>query len=150
MALGIEIQKKRDATQMSAAAVSFFLDREGHKKFLRAATNQELEAENKKLKQELASKTEECDHWYTEADSYERSWAVQCNTREELESQLDSVIRDRDRFKKTSKVNFEMFLFWLIHPVVKLCENNKILCFPHTNYCHIVPKELDQTRVHVT
>ena len=51
MALGIEMQRKRDAAQsssvdeMSAAAVSFFLDREGHKKFLRAATNQELEAE---------------------------------------------------------------------------------------------------------
>ena len=61
MALGIEMKKKRDAAQMSAAAVSFFLDREGHKKFLRATTNQELEAENKKLKEELAMKATECD-----------------------------------------------------------------------------------------
>ena len=109
MALGIEMEKKRKAAQMSATAVSFFLDHEGHKKFLRAATNQELEAENKKLKEKLAAKTEECDHWYTEADTYERSWAVQCNTREELESQLDTVIRDRDRFKKTSKDNFDKY-----------------------------------------
>ncbi len=74
MALGIEMEKKRKAAQMSATAVSFFLDREGHKKFLRTTTNQELEAENQKLKEELADKTEECGYWYTEANSYERSW----------------------------------------------------------------------------
>ena len=67
MALGIEMEKKRDAAQMSAAAVGFFLDREGHKKFLRATTNQELEAENKKLKEELAFQTEDCEYYFTKA-----------------------------------------------------------------------------------
>ena len=50
MGLGIELERKRDAAQMSAAAMSFYLDREGHKKFLRTSTNQELEAENTALK----------------------------------------------------------------------------------------------------
>ncbi len=50
MALGIEMGKKRKAAQMSAAAVSFFLDHEGHKKFLKATTNQELEAETQHSK----------------------------------------------------------------------------------------------------
>ena len=58
MALGIEMEKKRKAAQMSATAVSFFLDREGHKKFLRAATNQELEAQNKRLREELERKAQ--------------------------------------------------------------------------------------------
>ena len=53
MGLGIELERKRDAAQMSAAAVSFVLDREGHKKFLRTATNQELEMENTKLQLEV-------------------------------------------------------------------------------------------------
>ena len=61
MALGIELERKRDAAQMSAAAMSFVLDHEGHKKFLRVATNQELEAENTTLKarvQELESEVD--------------------------------------------------------------------------------------------
>ena len=52
MALGIEMEKKRKAVQMSAAAVSFFLDREGHQKFLRTTTNQELQCEHAKLQRE--------------------------------------------------------------------------------------------------
>ena len=66
--------------------MSFYLDREGHKKFLRGATNQELEAENKKLKQELADKTEECDYLYTEAKSDEID-------REELRRELSDTKR---------------------------------------------------------
>ena len=53
--------------------MSFFLDREGHKKFLRVATNQELEARNKQLeahnvtlKAQLADKTEEAARFFTE------------------------------------------------------------------------------------
>ena len=53
MALGIEMERKRDAAQMSAAAVSFFLDHEGRKTFLKTTTNQELEAENTALKAEI-------------------------------------------------------------------------------------------------
>ena len=58
------IDRKRDAAQsseMSAAAVSFFLDREGHKKFLRTATSQELEMRNKELVKELEDRKEDCD-----------------------------------------------------------------------------------------
>ena len=73
MALGIEMEKKRKAVQMSAAAVSFFLDREGHLEFLRAATNQELEAENKRLREELERKTQECVYYYTELCSSENT-----------------------------------------------------------------------------
>ena len=68
----------------SAAAVSFFLDREGHKKFLRAATNQELEVENRKLKEELTSKTEECGRWY---DSYQRDIAFNDKMLRELRTE---------------------------------------------------------------
>ena len=84
--------RKRDAAQsssvdeMSAAAVSFFLDREGHKKFLRTAANQELEVENRKLKEELASKTEECGHWYTETHS--------------LNEEADSILRELQETQK--------------------------------------------------
>ena len=94
---------------MSAAAVSFFLDRDGHKKFLRVATNQELEAENKKLKEELAGKTEECSHWYTEARSYERSWEIAHTSAEEMESELAEAIRQRDHFKKGMFGNFNLY-----------------------------------------
>ena len=52
MALGIEMEKKRKAAQMSAAAVSFFLDHEGHKKFLRTTTSQELQCEYARLQRE--------------------------------------------------------------------------------------------------
>ena len=52
MALGIEMEKKRKAAQMSAAAVSFFLDREDHQKFLRTTTNQELQCEHAKLQRD--------------------------------------------------------------------------------------------------
>ena len=52
MELGIHMQRKRYAAQMSVAAVSFYLDKEAHKKFLRMSTNQELEVENTKLKAE--------------------------------------------------------------------------------------------------
>ena len=103
MALGIEMEKKRKAAQsnvLSATAVSFFLDREGHKKFLRAATNQELEAENKKLKEELADKTEECGYWYTEAKSYERSWELRSNDCQQYQRELV-------HFKKASEEQFD-------------------------------------------
>ena len=107
MALGIEMERKRDAAQMSAAAVGFFLDREGHKKFLRTTTNQELEAENKKLKEELADKAEECGYWYTEARSYERSWKIQLDGREELERELDTTKQHLNHFKKSLNEEFE-------------------------------------------
>ena len=66
MALGVEMQRKRDAVRMSATAVSFFLDHEGHKKFLRATTNQELEVENTALKAYIEELKEANDHWYNE------------------------------------------------------------------------------------
>ena len=72
MALGIEMEKKRDAAQMSAAAVSFFLDREGHKKFLRAATNQELEVQNTALKAHMEELKEASDHWYNQLSTSNR------------------------------------------------------------------------------
>ena len=60
MELGLHMQKKRDAAQMSAAAVSFYLDKEAHKKCLRVSTNQELQATNEKLTTLLQEKDEEC------------------------------------------------------------------------------------------
>ena len=76
----LEKERKRDAAQMSAVAVGFFLDREGHKKFLRTATNQELEAENIKLKYEnehlknaVDEKTDECGYYYSESMKHERA-----------------------------------------------------------------------------
>ena len=106
MALGIEMEKKRKAAQMSAAAVSFFLDREGHKKFLRAATNQELEAQNKRLREELERKAQECDHYYIEACSSENANHSYHERNEYLESELATAKRDRDRIKKSSKETF--------------------------------------------
>ena len=61
MALGTEVEKKRDAAQMSAAAVGFFLDREGHKKFLRVSTNQELEVENTIFKKAILELSDHID-----------------------------------------------------------------------------------------
>ena len=74
------MSEKRGAASMEAAAMSFVLDREGHKKFLRVATNQELEMRNKQLEAQnealkalLAEKTEEADHFFTECH-----WFKQC------------------------------------------------------------------------
>ena len=53
MELGIHMQRKRDAAQMSVAAVSFYLDKESHSKILRVSTNQELEAETQSLRMRL-------------------------------------------------------------------------------------------------
>ena len=72
MELGIHMQRKRDAAQMSAAAVSFYVEKEAHKNILRVSTNQELQATNEKLTQLLQEKTEECGYWYTESHSHER------------------------------------------------------------------------------
>ena len=101
------MEKKRGAAQMSAAAVSFFLDREGHKEFLRTATNQELEAQNKRLEAEnealkkaMEDKTDECGYWYTEAKSYERAYDIQCNDLEELTRELDTTKGQWDNCKR--------------------------------------------------
>ena len=91
MALGIEMEKKRDAAQMSAAAVGFFLDREGHKKFLRTATNQELEAENAALKSEVQHLEEANDCLYNDmrkAESGERLSDRRCDELERESSTL--------------------------------------------------------------
>ena len=107
MALGIEMEKKRKAAQMSATAVSFFLDHEGHKKFLRAATNQELEIENTVLKATVEQYEEESDYLHNtvlKAERGEHSSDLRC---EELKRELDYVKRDRDHFKKGSQENFD-------------------------------------------
>ena len=79
------MSEKRGAASMEAAAMSFVLDREGHKKHLRVATNQELEMQNKQLeiqnealRQQLADKVDESGHWYTAAHSYEDKWNRAC------------------------------------------------------------------------
>ena len=106
MALAIEMERKHlpnRTAQMSAAAVGFFLDREGHKKFLRTASNQELEVENLKLKQELTDKTDECSYWYTESSSYERSWGNAHTKIEGLERTLGRVRSELAQKKKSSE-----------------------------------------------
>ena len=88
MALGSEMERNRDVAQRSAAAVSFFLDREGRKKFLRTATNQELEAENAALKSEVQHLEEANDCLYNdmlkaEMESvYRTGGASKCRERE--------------------------------------------------------------------
>ena len=109
MALGIEMQKKRDAAQMSATAVSFFLDHEGHKKFLRATTNQELEVENTALKadnEELKADIDEI----KEANDYlynDRARATRIGL--DLERELTTVKKRYDYLKKAHfKVSKEL------------------------------------------
>ena len=100
MALGIEMEKKRDVAQMSAAAVGFFLDREGHKKFLRTATNQELEAENTALKAYIEQLEERNDDLYNDMLKAESTVSTLDRKCDELERQLIVVEDHRDHFKK--------------------------------------------------
>ena len=88
MELGIHMQRKRDAAQMSAAAVSFYLDKEAHTHFLRVTTNQELQATNEKLTTLLQEKDDECDHWHTESISHERKLEAVLETLETVEESL--------------------------------------------------------------
>ena len=107
MALGTEVEKKRDAAQMSAAAVGFFLDREGHKKFLRVSTNQELEAENTTLKVGIMELIEHNDNLINDMRKFEAGenhWAVECD---ELRTELNIAKRERDHFKKASEEQFD-------------------------------------------
>ena len=100
MALGTEMEKKRDAAQMSAAAVAFFLDREGHKKFLRTATNQELEAENTRIRAanvELHAAVNI--HYDSKVDAQRELQSA--------EGDLRVARRDRDYFKKVSVEQFD-------------------------------------------
>ena len=57
-----------------AEGVSFYLDRESHKKFLRVATNQELEAENTRLKAENERMVGEIEFHYQEKYRPRESW----------------------------------------------------------------------------
>ena len=93
-ALGIHLHNKQKRKASATAGMSFVLDREGHKKFLRVATNQELEAENKKLKQELADKTEERGYWYTEAKSYEGKFFATADDTWEMQKDIQQL-RDK-------------------------------------------------------
>ena len=88
MELRLHMQKKRDAAQMSAAAVSFYLDKEAHNKLLRVSTNQELQATNEKLTTLLQEKDDECDHWHTESISHERKLEAVMETLETVEESL--------------------------------------------------------------
>ena len=101
MALGIELEKKRDAAQMSAAAVSFFLDREGHKKFLRTATNQELEVQNTALKAHMEEIKEANDHRYNVAMKGFRERNALNSRCLDLERELDTTKQHLDYFKKS-------------------------------------------------
>ena len=90
----------KDTSSPSSAAMGFFLDREGHKKFLRTTTNQELESQNKELVRQLDEKTEECDYYYTEYHDENRNAITFCNALHETEEKLRVAERDRDHFKK--------------------------------------------------
>ena len=109
MALGNEMEKKRKAAQMSAAAVSFFLDRDGHKKFLRVATNQELEAENTALKATVQVLKERDDYYYSEMRKAERGLAYMETRCGQLESELATVERHRGHIKKIFKETFDKY-----------------------------------------
>ena len=133
MALAIEMEGKQlpnEPAQMSAAAVGFFLDREGHKKFLKTASNQELEVENQKLKQELEDKAEECDFWHTEANSYERSWENAHTKVEELERTLGHVRtilthkRKELEAERNEKHALEMRIMKALHPEEEKAEDS--------------------------
>ena len=100
MALGNEMEKKRDAAQMSAAAVGFFLDREGHKKFLRTATNQELEAENTRIRAMNMELGEAVNIYYDSKVDAEREL-------QRTEDDLRAVRVQRDFFKKVSVEQFD-------------------------------------------
>ena len=56
----------------ASAGMGFYLDREGHTKFLRVATNQELEAENTALKAENEQMVLEIDSYYQDKVEAER------------------------------------------------------------------------------
>ena len=100
MALGVEMQRKRDAARMSATSVSFFLDHECHKKFLRATTNQELEAENTALKAYIEELKEANDHWYNEMVRAIRDANVSQSRCLDLERELTTVKKRYDYLKK--------------------------------------------------
>ena len=93
MELGLHMQRKRDATQMSAAAVSFYLDKESHSKFLRVSTNQELEAENTKLKDEVEENK-------TFMVSKSRTIRELRTDIAYFKLELESLTKQRDSFKK--------------------------------------------------
>ena len=102
----LEKERKRDAAQMSAVAVGFFLDREGHKKFLRTATNQELEAENIKLKYEnehlknaVDEKTDECGYYYSESMKHERAGIHLFAELEQARDSWDELDKENERLK---------------------------------------------------
>ena len=110
MALGNEMEKKRKAAQMSAAALSFFLDREGHKKFLRATTNQELEAENTALKAEVEELKEAVDYYNNEMGRAVREANSSHNRCAELVRELTIVKRDRDKYKNDT-IEYQNLMF---------------------------------------
>ncbi len=93
-------EEERDAAQMSAAAVSFYVDKEAHNTFLRVSTNQELQATNEKLTILLQEKTQECGYWYTEAHSHGRKLEAVQESLETVEESLEVVTKDRDYYKK--------------------------------------------------
>ena len=83
----LDMQKKRDVAQMSAAAIGICLDIETQKKFLRVSTSQELETENAELAKQLEQKTEGCGYWYTEAHTLRSAlWELQ-ETQRQLKTQ---------------------------------------------------------------
>ena len=137
MALGIEMEGKQlpnETAQMSAVAVGFFLDREGHKKFLKTASNQELEVENKKLKQELADKTEECGYWHTEAKSYEigrEELGRELSDTKRVLSHIRSVLTQKRKELETErdeKHALEMRIMNALHPEEEKAEEEGDSC----------------------
>ena len=110
MALGTEMEKKRDAAQMSAAAVGFFLDHEGHKKFLRTTTNQELEAENNRLREDLQRKTEECDYYFTESKKHERAGIHLFAELEQARDSWDELVKKNERLERKTRSQESMLV----------------------------------------
>ena len=83
----------------ASAGMGFYLDREGHKTFLRVATNKELEAESTALKAENEQVVLEIDSYYqdkVEAESESVWLQTDCDA---LQGELGNVKKHWDRLK---------------------------------------------------
>ena len=90
-----------------SSGMSFFLDREGHKKILKVASNQELQTRNQELttrNQELKEKADwlelEVDAIYQEKYKAERDVDFLEQKNEDLKVMLETVCKQRDYLLK--------------------------------------------------
>ena len=106
IALVIEMEKKRDAAHMSAAAVGFFLDREAHAKLVTIGTNQELthhfdqlSTQNKVLTHNVTELQERVDYEFHAKMQAQRSLHSEEMTSESLRTENQRLDRECKRRK---------------------------------------------------